>query len=410
MTQLFTHYFPYYKLEAVDTSKGEKEIDAGLDGLIVSQPEEEIPPKELHRIDQFLMRGKAVAVFANPLHIKEADPSMNTTINGMGIDKLLSGYGIDFKTDLLFDKGQYWTPVLQGPGGIGIQLDPYPFILVAEEGNASKTFDNSFAPFFRLESIAVPFPLEITVDKARAGGDAVKINPVLKSTPNIITLQGTSVSLNPAPDRMTQGATGTQNQTRKKGEEAIIAVDLEGAIKSAYPGGGEGVDGVPTTAPNTARLFVMSSGYYFGNPFTDAGKSPFGGMMPGMDPNMGSDEALMRIGQVYNRDQRARITSYLVAWHTCDWMTGELDLLAVGAKLLLEPELTYPNTPAPTPAADEKPDSDSYKKKKANWIEEIRSTQKWTQYTCMFGGAILLLIIGGLRFYQRNSLRQSIKL
>src|SRR5262249_35657365 len=154
---------------------------------------------------------------------------------------------------------------------------------------------------FRLEAIAVPFPLEITVDKARAGGDAVKINPVLKSTPNVITLQGTSISLNPLQDRMMQGATGQQQQNREKGKEAIFAVDMEGPIKSAFPGGGEGVEGVPANAPSSARLFVLSSGYYFGNPFQDAGKSPFGGMMPGMDPNMGADEDLMRYAQIYNR-------------------------------------------------------------------------------------------------------------
>lgn len=410
LSQLFGRYFPYYKLEAVDLNKGEKEVDQGLDGLFVTQPEEEIPPKELHRIDQFLMRGKAVAVIANPLHIKENDTSMNTSFNGMGVDKLLSGYGIDFKNELLFDKQQYWTPVLMGPNGLGIQLDPYPFVLVADSSNPSKTFDNAFAPFFRLEAIAVPFPLEMTFDKARAGGDAVKTNYVLKTTPNIITIQGQTVSLNPLRDRLLQGATGQTVQNREKGKEALLGIDLEGPIKSAFPGGGEGVEGVPATAAGNARLFVLSSGYYFGNPFRDAGKSPFGGMMPGMDPNMGADEDLMRYAQIYDRDQRARITSYLVAWHTCDWMTGETDLLAVGAKLLQEPELTYPGNPAPTPAADEKPDSDSYKKKKQQWADEIRSTQRWTQYTCMFGGALLLLVIGGVRLYQRNSTRESVKL
>lgn len=38
-------------------------------------------------------------------------------------------------------------------------------------------------------------------------------------------------------------------------------------------------------------------------------------MMPGMDPNMGADEELMRYAQIY---QRARMASLLVAKQTCD--------------------------------------------------------------------------------------------
>ena len=410
LTQIFGKYFPYYKLEAVDTSKGDKEIDAGLDGLFVTQPEEEIPSKELRRIDQFLMRGKPVAVFANPLHMKENDVAMNTSFAGMGIDKLLSGYGIDFKNELLVDKSQFWTPVLQGPGGIGIQMDPYPLLFVADATRGDTTFDNKFAPFFRLQELAVPFPLELTFDKARAGGDAVTMKTVVKTSPNVVTIQGTTVSMNPSPERLWQGATGQKDQTRAKGQEALLGVDVEGPIKSAFPGGGEGVDGVPAVATGTARLFVVSSGYYFGNPFQDAGKSPFGQMMPGMDPNMGADEGLMRYAHMFDRDQRARVSGYLVAWHTCDWMTGETDLLAVGAKLLQEPELNYPKSPAPSPGMDEKPDSESFKKKKQQWVETIKSEQRTTQYTCMLGGSALMLAIWAFRSYRRNSMRESVKL
>ena len=406
LSQVFNKYFPYYKLDAVDLSKGEKEVDTKLDGLIVTQPEEEIPSKELRRIDAFLMTGKAIAVFANTLHIKDADVSMNTNFTGMGLDKWLSGYGIDFKNELIFDKEQFWTPVLAGPNGLGIQLEPYPLIFMGDASRGDTTIDNKFPPVFRLPQVAVPFPEEITIDKARAGGDAVKINPVIRTTPNVVTVQGTAISLNPVKG-LGQGATGQKDSPRKKGEEAILAVDMEGPIKSAFPGGGEGVEGVPTNAPASARLFVVSSGYYFGNPFQDAGKSPFGGMMPGMDPNMGADEDLMRYAQIY---QRARMTSLLVAKQTCDWISQETDLLAAGAKLLAEPELTYPNSPAPTPSPDEKPDSDSFKKKKAQWIDQIKSQQRTTQYMSTFGGALILCFIGLARWYMRTNQRASVKL
>lgn len=183
LSQVFGKYFPYYKFEAVDLAKGEKDVDETLDGLIMSTPdEEEIPTKELRRIDKFLMKGKALAVFANNLHLKDTDPTMNATFSGMGVDKLLSGYGIDFKTELLVDRQQFWTPVLMGPQGMGIQLPPYPLVLMADGGRPKTTFDNSFAPFFRLPQVAVPFPTEITIDGNRAGGASVKVTPVLKTS------------------------------------------------------------------------------------------------------------------------------------------------------------------------------------------------------------------------------------
>ena len=403
LSQIFGKYFPYYKFEGVDLSKGDKDVDESLDGLIMTTPEEEISTKELRRIDKFLMKGKALAVFANNVHIKDADPSMNATFSGMGLDKLLSGYGIDFKNEMVIDKGQFWTPVLMGPQGMGIQLDPYPLIFMADSSRGDVTFDNKFAPFFRLPQVAVPFPTEITIDQARAGGASVTVTPVLRTTGQIITIQGSTISLHPAREKLGNGATGQKEEKR----QAILGVNLEGPIKSAFPGGGEGVDGVPVASIGKARLFVVSSGGYFGNAFQDAGKSPFGGMMPGMDPNMGADEELMRYAQIYNR---ARMSSFLVAKQTCDWISQETDLLAVGAKLMAEPELTYPKSPAPTPSPDEKIDSESFRKKKASWIDSIKAEQRFTQWGNILFGPALIGLIGLYRMWNRNARRAAVKI
>ncbi|MFI5299593.1 MAG: Gldg family protein [Polyangiales bacterium] len=402
LNQIFTRNFPYYKFEAVDLTKGEKAVDESLDGLIVAQPEEEISAKELHRIDQFLMKGKAVAIFANTVHLKEADASMAATFAGMGIDKLMAGYGVDYKNELLIDAQQFWTPVFQLQAGIGAQLPPYPFIFMGNGGKEA-TFKDDFAPFFRLQQIAIPFPTEITVDKARAGGDAVTITNVAHSTKKIVTLTGTSIGLSPNPEKQGQGA----SQKREE-REAVIAVDIEGAIKSAFPGGGEGVDGVPAVANGKARLFVVSTAQFFGNPFQDAGKSPFAGQIPGMDPSMGSDEELMRYAQLYQRGPR--ISSWLIAKATSDWISQETDLLSAGAKLTAPPEITFKSLPAPVPAADEKLDSDSFKKKRAQWLEQINSTKTQTMAFNTFGGGILIGLFGILRWWQRNSARASVKI
>jgi ABC-type uncharacterized transport system involved in gliding motility auxiliary subunit len=402
LSQIFTRYFPYYKLEAVDLAKGEKAVDEKIDGLIIAQPDEEITSKELRRIDQFLMRGKTVAVFANNVHIKGGDANMTATFTAMGLDKLLSGYGVDYKPELLVDRAQFWTPILVIPrSGMGMPLEPYPGVFTADASRGSLTFDNKFPPFFRLSQLAIPFPTELTVDQARAGGDQVKVTNVIKTTANIATIPGTSLTLN--PERFGQGTTGVKPEKR----QANIAVALEGPLKSAFPGGGEGVDGVPANAPNTARLLVVSSGAFFGNIFQEAGKSPFAGQIPGMDPNMGSDEGLMRYAMAYQ--QIGRLPSIFVAKQTCDWMTNETDLLATAVKLQQDPEITY-RTPAPTPEGEEKVDSETFQKKRRDWTDAIRSEQTWTKWSNMIGGSSLILLLGLVRWWRRNSVRAAVKI
>ncbi len=402
LSQIFSRYFPYYRLEAVDLAKGEKAVDEKLDGLIIGQPDDEVSSKELRRIDQFLMRGKTVAVFANNVHIKSGDPSMTATFSAEGLDKLLSGYGVDYKPELLVDRAQFWTPILViQRSGIGIPLEPYPGVFTADASRGSLTFDTTFPPFFRLSQMAVPFPTEVTVDQARAGGGAVQVKAVIKTTANIAEIPGTSLSLN--PDRFGQGTTGVKQEKR----QANIGVMLEGPIKSAFPGGGEGVDGVPANAPAGTRLLVVSTGAFFGNVFQEAGKSPFAGQIPGMDPNMGADEGLMRYAMAYN--QVGRLPSIFVAKQTCDWITNETDLLATAVKLQQDPEITY-KTPAPTPEGDEKIDSESFQKKRQAWTEAIRSEQTWTKWANMLGGSTLILLLGLFRWWRRNSIRASVKI
>ena len=87
-----------------------------------------------------------------------------------------------------------------------------------------------------------------------------------------------------------------------------------------------------------------------------------------------------------------------------------MELLAVGAKLMAEPELTYPKSPAPAPAADEKIDSDSFRKKKQAWIDSIKSDQKFTAWGNILFGPTLIGLIGLYRWWNRNAKRAAVKI
>src|SRR5579863_5804538 len=94
MQNIITQNFPFYTFQDIDLKKGDTEIPDDLDGLIIAQPGKDLSDKALRRIDQFVMKGKSLAVFAGAANLKANDASMNASLDLHGLDKLLGGYGI----------------------------------------------------------------------------------------------------------------------------------------------------------------------------------------------------------------------------------------------------------------------------------------------------------------------------
>src|SRR5580692_5974405 len=86
---IITQNFPFYAFQDVDLKAGDSEIDDALDGLIITQPGKDLTEKELRRIDQFMMKGKSLAIFASAVNEKPNDGTMTATLNAHGLDKLL---------------------------------------------------------------------------------------------------------------------------------------------------------------------------------------------------------------------------------------------------------------------------------------------------------------------------------
>ena len=89
MQTIVTQNFPFYTFVDVDLKGGDTEISDDLDGILITQPGKDLTEKELRRIDQFVMKGKSLAVFAGAVNVKANDATMNATLNLHGLDKLL---------------------------------------------------------------------------------------------------------------------------------------------------------------------------------------------------------------------------------------------------------------------------------------------------------------------------------
>ncbi len=397
MQQIVTQNFPFYTFEDVDLKGGDAEIDDSLDGLIITQPGKAITEKELRRIDQFVLKGKSLAIFASAVNVKDKDPKMSATLNTWGLEKLLDGYGIELRKDVVIDYGRAFRIAMMTNGGaanirfpqmLDVQDDPS---FTGEQ----QFLDTSFAAFFRLPSVAMPFVSSLVIHREKQPDiDPKNFKIVARSTPRSVREEGETVDLQPF------------RQWRPKGtfEQSGIAATVEGTLKTAFPEGDKmGVDR-PDRAEKPARVLIIASSQFLANPFARAGNGQDMQQM-GMQMPMGGDEQLQQISQPYA--QSALTNTILSFKNTLDWVTGDTDLLAVSAKILNEPHLVYGDVDKPNFSED----TEEAAAKRAEDMKQARKLQQRKVEIVLIGGLpILFALFGIARWRYRSSQRENLSL
>jgi ABC-type uncharacterized transport system involved in gliding motility auxiliary subunit len=329
---IITQNFPFYSFQEVDLKKGDSEVPDELDGLIITQPGKDLGEKELRRIDQFVMKGKSLAVFASAVNVKASDATMSATLSAHGLDKLLEGYGVTMNKDAVLDRMRGVHVIVPTAGGMA-QVD-LPQVLEVQDdprfSGSEQLVDTAFPCVFRVADIAVPFVSSLTI-KADKQPNA-KIHVVMRSSPFSAHLTGDTVDLRPL-QKWGPKLKGLQQ------EQFAIAAAVEGTIKSAFPEGDkQGID-APAESAHPARVFILASSQFLTNPLARAGNGPDMGQYGAMMPSLGGDEQLLMLAGPYA--QQFVTGTILVFKNTLDWLIGDTDLLAVSAKILSDPNLVY---------------------------------------------------------------------
>jgi gliding motility-associatede transport system auxiliary component len=397
--QIITQNFPFYTFQDVDLKGGENEIPDELDGLIITQPSKELSEKELRRIDQFVMKGKSLAVFVGAANIKPNDPQMDATLNTHGLEMLLDGYGVHIEKDVVLDlwrRARIAVPTAAGMAGVDL-----PEILDVQDdprfaGN-EQLVDTSFAALFRVPEVAVPFPSSLKVAPEKQPGAQVKV--VMRSSPKAVHLTNEMVGLRPG-QKWAPKIKGLQQQ------QFAIAADVEGTLKSAFSGGDkQGVD-TPAESSKPARVFVLASPQFLANPMARSGNGPDMGQFGGMMPNLGGDEQLLLLAGPYA--QQYVTESILVFKNTLDWLTGDTDLLAVSAKIVSDPNLAYGDLSKLTITPDM---SEEQIRKQEDDLKGARKAQQETvEFFLILGLPALLAAYGVLRWRMRLAARANVSL
>lgn len=396
MQEIITRNFPFYTLQDVDLKNGDSEIDEALDGLIITQPGKDLTEKELRRIDQFLMKGKSLAVFASAVNVKTSDATMNASLNAHGLEKLLDGYGIEMKKNVVLDFGRSFRVNVLTQGGLASAR--FPDMLDVQEDprftGDEQLLDTSFPGFFRIPELVVPLASELAIHGDKQ--PEAKPRLIARSTPHSLVQAGDTVDLKPF------------QQWKPKGQwsQYGIAATLEGTIKSAFPTGDkQGVD-APEKSKSTARVFVVSSSEFLANPFARAGNGPDMGGQFGMMMPQGGDEQLLQLAGPYA--QQALTGTILSFKNTLDWLTGDTDLLAVSAKILSEPGLVYGDVSKPK--FDENETDEQLKKEEEDLKQARKGTQLRVEIILILGIPLLFAAYGILRWRMRMNARANVSL
>jgi hypothetical protein len=396
---IISQYFPFYKIQDVDLKNGDAAVDESLDGLIITQPGKDLTEKELRRIDEFVMRGKSLAVLASAVNVKAGDASMNASLSTHGLEKLLDGYGIEMHKDVVLEFGRPFRVRVDTMTGPRTMI--FPQILDVREDfrftGDEQLLDTGFAAFFRIPQASFPFSSSLSVKKDKQptlGEKGLKV--IARSTPASLIEKGDTVDLKPA------------RAWRPKGEfnQYAIGAVAEGKLKSAFQGGDKmGVE-APAEAKAPARVLVLSSAQFFVNPFVRSGQGPDMGQMGMMMPNAGGDEFLNAIAGPYV--QLIGTTFILQTKNLLDWITGDVDLLAASAKILQEPNLAYGDVSKPK--AGEEMTEEQLKKEEQRIKDSRKKTQYWVEGVLTLGIPALFVAFGFLLWRLREARRANVNL
>jgi gliding-associated putative ABC transporter substrate-binding component GldG len=321
-----------YRTRTVNLNSGESEVPTDIKGLIIMNPTQRITERELRKLDAYLMRGGSIAVFASGANFPTTDQfSAYGTESEHHLNDWLSGYGISIQSNVVLDLRSTDAVVQIGRYRGRIKMVTWPSIdsfsggtPSADELRAQGGLDPSFPVTFRLPGFVMTYPSEIRVDNSRRSNVGGTLKIFAMTSPRSISRTNLNIDMR----EILQQGPGQFMNAAQHGPYPV-GVALEGAFRSAFAGraegstedGGAGGDAsaptlpgasnVPERANSRARIMVISSGNMFALDHLRTLVQMTGGQSPNLQlfPN------------------------------TFDWLSQDMDLLAVRAKDTSDPQI-----------------------------------------------------------------------
>src|ERR1700691_2569877 len=160
---------------------------------------------------------------------------MKETLSSHGLDKLLMGYGIEMRKDVVLDFNHAFNILVPTESGIARASFPQ-FLHVTDDPRFTgdeALLDTSFPCFFRLEELMFPFTSCLVLHKD-AQPEAKTMRDVARSTP---------ASLHETTDTDDREPFQKWKPKPEKPEQYNVAATVEETLKTAFPSGDKmGID------------------------------------------------------------------------------------------------------------------------------------------------------------------------
>ena len=229
----------------------DKPIGDDFDALMIVGPKQPFTEKGKFYLDQFLMKGKPVAMFIDGLKI-ESPKGMNIPgmeqpkigqPNDVNLQDMLEKYGVKVREDLILDQQDFPGAV---PIGGQLRLKNYPTFIAITEKALSKESDVTK----RLGGLIMPFAssLELTGD-VKDGKGSVKAIALASSSTKSWRNAGFFLFNPEVPLREPESAADRG--------PFVLGYALQGEFKTAFPNGAPGSD-PNISAPENANLVKQS--------------------------------------------------------------------------------------------------------------------------------------------------------
>jgi len=145
-----------YKVQVVDL-KTEKVIPTSIKALVIAGPKEKFTKDELKAIDKYVMSGGSLLLLVDGVKI---DNGLAASKNELGLEPLLTGYGITLNKDLVLDVSSGMASFNQGFMTFNIDYPYWPKVITGlDKGNPIVS---------RLQSIVLPWASSISISQEAA--------------------------------------------------------------------------------------------------------------------------------------------------------------------------------------------------------------------------------------------------
>ncbi len=319
-------FMDFYDVEPVDL-KG-KQIPDDVAALVIAGPKQPFSERAKFVVDQFLMKGKAVAIFVDGMNFQtpqqmqmpgQASPPQIGQKNDTGLDDLLGHYGLRINDDVVLE------PQKNVPGPLMIegqyQLGNYPTFV------ATDSIAKSSPLFEHVDALVLPFPSSVELIKDNKTQTGLVYTQLAESSTKAWRQKGFMVLQPTVP--------------LKPGDEKgpfPFGYSVEGKLKSFFAGKPYPNDKGEKVTPNPNVSLPPDAE----KPIDEA-QSPARLLVMG-SANMVSDMYLSGVSRyipVYQID-------LAFALNVIDWLAQDKALSSIRAKAITQRPITYASDSTPT--------------------------------------------------------------